>query len=476
MLAPTLLFAALALAPVAAAASGQTASSGAGSGQTASSAAASRPPGGPLSRTDVTPLSPSSFITSANWISGRYDPPANQWGDILPTVWSDNGSTYVLMDDGGVDVPVAGGLWRQSLARITGSPPTLQFRPVGGASSPPARTWDQIGTNPDNDDGPLGPYYSIGFAEAHGIFYATQQRNWNWLANGAFTGLIGIAYSKDHGKTWSFAGKPFPAPLGNLTFVDGGGPGGVYPDGYMYAIGTEREFNASRMLLGRVRLGVADVTDPAQWQWYAGSHGRGGPVWSSSLTNAVPVLDWNSHITYPEMTYDRPLHRYILTFTYSYSSQVPAIWTGGAELVIASSTSPWGPFSFVAASHDFGPSNGYGAGFPSQWISADGRRLWLKWAANFDGCAQGLNCAGKYGFNMAEVQLTVASAQTKKAKSKPKPAAKPTTGSNPRPNSKTRLHVLYAVSGVSLPLLLLYAFDLRRNDALRDRRRRPRRR
>ena len=27
------------------------------------------------------------------------------------------------MDDGGTDVPVAGGLWRQSLARVTGAPP-----------------------------------------------------------------------------------------------------------------------------------------------------------------------------------------------------------------------------------------------------------------------------------------------------------------------------------------------------------------
>jgi hypothetical protein len=216
-------------------------------------------------------------------------------------------------------VPVAGGLWRQSLAQVIGSPPALHFTRISGASSPPARTWDQIGGNPDNDDGPLGPYYSIGFAEADRVFYATQQQNWDLNDNGPFTGLVGIAYSRVHGKAWAFAGRSFPAPLGNLTFVDGGGAGGSYPDGYMYAIGTEREFNASRLLLGRVRLGVADVTDPAKWQWYAGSraeaNGRNAPVWSDSLTAAVPVLDWTSHMTYPEMTCDRPLHRYLLTFT-----------------------------------------------------------------------------------------------------------------------------------------------------------------
>lgn len=367
-------------------------------------------PGGRLTRANPTPFAASPLIVGASWTSGRYDPPPNQWGDILPTVWSDDGSTYVLMDDGGVDVPLSGGLWRQSLAHVTGAPPRLRFRRVG-SSFPPPHTLRQINGNPDNDDGPLGPYYSIGLAEEGGIFYATQQLNWNWNANGPFTGLAGIAYSRDHGNTWNFVRKPFPAPLGNLSFVDGGGPGGAYPDGFVYAIGTEREFNASRLVVGRAHRGIASITDPAEWQWYAGTQpGTGSPVWASSPQAAVPALTWSSHITYPQMSYDAPLHRYLLTFTYSYSSRVPAVWKNGAELAILESPAPWGPFSFVAASKNFGPSNGYGAGFPSQWISSGGQDLWLKWAANFDGCARGLDCSGKYGFNLARVHLTVAPA------------------------------------------------------------------
>jgi hypothetical protein len=418
------------------------------------------PPGGPLSRSNATPLPASTAITGARWLTGRYDPPGNQWGDILPTAWSDDGSTYVLMDDGGTDVPVAGGLWRQSLAKVTGNPPNLHFRHVGDPTAPTPRTWSQIAGNPDNDDGPLGSYYSIGFAEAGGIFYATQQRNWNWSANGPFTGLVGIAYSTNHGRTWRFPHESFPAPLGNLAFVDGGGPGGAYPDGYMYAIGTEREFNASRLLLGRVRTGVANVIDPSRWQWFAGTatatagatatatatataaDGASVPQWSGSVSAAVPILNWTNHITYPEMAYDPGLHRYLLTFTYSYSSRPPAVWKGGAELVIAEAPSPAGPFSFVAASREFGPSNGYGAGFPSQWISSDGRTLWLKWAANFAGCAYGLDCSGVYGFNVSQVRLTIKAAPPAKRAS---PTAKP-----------HRTHkLLYVLSGLSLPLLLL---------------------
>jgi hypothetical protein len=399
--------------------------------------AATGAPGGPLLRANDTPFPSSSAIVSARWLSGRYDPPSNQWGDILPTVWSEDGSTYVMMDDGGVDPPKRGGIWRQSLARITGPPPALRFTHVGNPFAPAPRTWSEIGGDHDRDDGPLGPYYSIGFTEAGGVFYATQQRDWNWGSNAGFTGLAGIAYSTNRGRTWRFANKSFPAPLGNLTFVLADGKGrGPAQDGYLYAIGTEREFNASQMILGRVRPGVANVTDPARWQWFARPQsGVAGaaPAWSPSLTSAVPVMSWNQHVTYPQMTYDAPLHRYLLTFTYSYSSNVPAVWRSGAELVILESPTPWGGFSFVARSRMFGPSNGYGAGFPGQWISADGRTLWLKWAANFDGCAPRMDCTGKYGFNVAKVGLTLA----------PKVQAKPAS------------HRKYIAAVALLPLLLL---------------------
>jgi hypothetical protein len=412
------------------------------------SAAVLNPPGGPLTSRNTTPFPSSDYIVDARWTSPRSASPPNQSGDILATVWSSNGDTYVMMDDGGVDVPVSGGLWRQSLARVSGSPPDLSFQHVGDPFSPEPRTWAQIGTNRDSDLGPLGPYYSSGFTEVRGVFYATQQRDWDWLGNGVFTGLAGIAYSTDHGETWHAVGKSFDAPLGNLTFIDGGARGGAYPDGYVYAIGTPREFNASSLVLGRVRPGVENITDPARWQWFAGvqtdSDGHRSLRWSSMLGSAAPVFRWASHITYPQMTYDKPLRRYLLTFTYSYSSQPPAVWTGGAELVILEGPSPSGPFSFVTRSSEFGPSNGYGAGFPSQWISRDGRDLWLKWAANFAGCAKGIDCSGKYGFNVAELHLTT----------RPVPA--------PGSRNTAQLGALATLSGASLSLILALAMGRRR--------------
>jgi hypothetical protein len=364
--------------------------------------------GARLMGSNNTPFPSSTLITGASWTSPRYGPPRNQTGDILPTVWTDDGDEYTMMNDGGTDEP-AGELWKQSLAQIVGTPPRIAFAHVGDARSPAPASFGQINANRSLWTGPLGPYYSSGLVEADHVLFATQENNWAWGSNGLFAGLAGIAYSTDLGQHWTSPAKPFPAPLGNLSWVQRG-RGGNYVDGYVYAIATEREFNATNLLMGRSRPDVADMTDPAKWQWVSGfGHNEGvpWPVYSGSLSAAVPIASWPGHITYPQMSYDAPLHHYLLTFTHSYGAQPPEIWRWGAELDVLVAPHPWGPFSFVTRETDFGPSNGYDPGIPLSWISRDGRRLWLKWAANFDGCA-GLDCSGGYGFNYRRMQLTVA--------------------------------------------------------------------
>jgi hypothetical protein len=359
-----------------------------------------------LSTRNISPFPASTTIVGAAWTSPRYGPPSNQSGDILPTIWADDDDQYAMVDDGGTDIGVPGALWKQSLTRISGTPPKLRFSHVGDPKSPPPSTYSQIHARSGLWRGPLGPYYSSGLVMANHVLFATQENDWNWHGNGPFAGLHGIAYSHDHGRHWSEGGKQFPAPLGNLSWVIRG-EGGVYPDGYVYAIGSEREFNASRLILGRARPDVTDMTDPANWEWLTG-WASGWPVFTSNFNAAATVVNWPSHLTYPQMAYDAPLHRYLLTFSYSYATTVPNIWTNGAELLILEAPHPWGPFSFVAHEPEFGPSNGYAAGFPIKWISANGEDLWLKWSANFAGCRTHLDCSGGYGFNFRRLHFTVA--------------------------------------------------------------------
>ena len=361
-----------------------------------------------LMRSNNTPFASSPLVTGASWISPRYGPPRNQTGDILPTVWAHDGNQYTMMNDGGTGEP-AGELWKQSVAQITGTPPRIRFTHIGDAAAPAPASFGQIRQNRTLWSGPLGPYYSSGLVEANRVLFATRENDWSWGTNGPFAGLAGIAFSTDLGQHWSAPAKPFPAPLGNLNWVQRG-RGGHYADGYVYAIATEREFNATHLIMGRSRPDIASMTDPAQWQWASGWRSHQGVPWprySSSLAAAVPIASWAGHITYPQMSYDAPLHQYLLTFTHSYGTRPPGVWRWGSELDVLVAPHPWGPFSFVAREMNFGPSNGYDPGFPLSWISHNGRQLWLKWAANFDGCA-GLDCSGGYGFNYRQLQLTVA--------------------------------------------------------------------
>jgi hypothetical protein len=403
-----------------------------------------------LTSSNNTPFPSSTVIAGARWTSARHGPPKNQFGDILPIAWASDNNMYVLIDDGGTDTPRGGALWRNSFARITGAPlHNLHFRLIG--HQPPPATWRQIHHNPNLWSGPLGTYYATGFTAVDDVFYATQVSDWAWNANGPFTGLAGIAYSTDTGRDWQSAGKPFPAPTGNLTWVQRGRDSPA-PDGYLYAISTEREFNASTLMLGRSRPDIADVTDPTNWQWAAGwvpfTPDR-TPVWSSSVASAQPILSWPGHITYPRMSFDPGLGRYLLTFTYSYAQTPPGTWKNGSELVILEGPHPWGPFSFVARGPYFGPSNGYDPAFPVKWISAHGQVLWLIWSANFDGCAAGLKCTAGYGFNYQRLQLILAGARAAQARVKraagplgpPRPRRWRKLPATPPPIQLPRLHL-----------------------------------
>jgi len=327
------------------------------------------------------PYPPSAI--SAEWIGPRYQSGSNQTGDILPISWSNDG-TFAMVNDGSVE----GRAGRNVLAKVLGRPPNLHFRLVG---------------RPDQLQGHL---YSNGFTSVNGIFYATQLRIWHWWTDSSFKGLWGIAYSLNHGSTWRFPDRPFPWWMGDTNFVQEG-RNSPNADGKIYAIANGREFNATHIWLGSTYPGPKNVTTITHWHW-----------------RVHPIIAWPGHITYPRMTYDPQLGRYLLSFSYSYFNTIPQIWKGGAQLVVLEAPRPWGPFRLLFQQGDWGPSNGYGGTFPIAWQeplvpSGNGQytqNLWMDWAANYTGCELGLECTGKYGMNTQELRLTVPAAVLSKSR------------------------------------------------------------
>ena len=373
-----------------------------------------------LTNTNNTPFPNSTVIAGANWESARHGAPNNQFGDILPTPWGDDDNLYTLMDDGGTTCPWPAGLWRNSFAQITGGPLNLSFHPHRRHASgrPPGPRFTVIRSL----DGSLGTVTT-----RPGSPWSTTSSTPPRCATG--TGaptvnsrdLAGIAYSTDHGSHWQFPGHAFSGSHRQPEL----GPMGTGQSSRPTAMSTRSrpsaEFNASQLILGRSRADIADITDPAEVAMGL----RAGRPYPSPSPNgqarspsATPILHLANHLTYPRMAYDPGLHRYLLSFTYSYAAAPPGIWRNGSELVILDAPHPWGPFSFVTRASYFGPSNGYDPAFPVKWISANGQDLWMIWAANFDGCAQGLSCNASYGFNRQRVHLTPVTSATAKTRNR----------------------------------------------------------
>ena len=192
----------------------------------ASMARAGRP-GQPLSRSNPTPFPVSRSIVGARWTSLRYDPPRNQWGDILPTVWSDDGVD--VRDDGrrrrGRAGARAASCGASRWPGSTAAPPRLRFTHVGDPFSPPPHTWSQIGGNRTTR---RRARWGRTTASASSRPAASSTPPSSATGTGQPTarspGWPGSPTPATTARPGTSADKPFPAPLGNLTFIDGGGP------------------------------------------------------------------------------------------------------------------------------------------------------------------------------------------------------------------------------------------------------------
>jgi len=427
----------------------------------------------PLSAENDTPFPSSQFFVNAQWTTPRYYPNRKvEEADILPVTWADDGYSYVMMDDGLVHE--IGGT--SLIARLEGIPPS--------DGSVPKIDFHLIAHDAFLYDCPKSytekSCYSVGFTEVDHMFYAPTFDHGYPVVASQGQGRARIDYSPAplSQTSWVHGTVDFPDVVGSgvLSFVEigkgvaahDGCSGTAFPRGCIYAILLEGgfqdpkdpiemdQFLATKLYLARMAVGTPankfrEVTNPLNWQWFAGFDRTDRPTWVSAndqrLARAIrslsfprtgrsgcgvdtePCFFWEQtpgqagHLNYPRMAYDSVLGRYLLTFAdyYYRDVQSPAVpgplIKGGVELLIMEAPHPWGPWSFVARSPYLGSGNAYDPSFPVAWQgprTATGQDLWMIWAANFGGaCGTPLLvpadlCQGVYGMNLRRLHLTVA--------------------------------------------------------------------
>ena len=247
--------------------------------------------------------------------------------------------------------------------------------------------------------------------------------NWPWL--GPF---VGFRYSTDFGKSWTQTpctpAKPLfgesalngePVKIGSPHFVDFGQNMEHSPDGKAYLVahgasdGKNRRFGYNSWITGdeiylaRVTPGIENMNDAAKYEFFAGHGFLGRPRWSHKLLDAKPIAAWRDHMGCVTMTYNAPLKKYLMCVTDGGNT------AGYYSSYILESDRITGPWKMAQYLHHFG-EQAYFVNIPAKFISADGRTIWLCYAANFAANWNGMkiksNPAGsRYAMCLQEVKL-----------------------------------------------------------------------
>jgi hypothetical protein len=170
--------------------------------------------------------------------------------------------------------------------------------------------------------------------------------------------------------------------IGAPHFVDFGQNMQHAPDGKAYLVahgasdGRGRRFAYNSWITGdeiyllRVTPSIANINDASKYEFWDGSN------WTKDFAKIKPIAAWRDKMGCVTITYDAPLKKYLMCVT-------DGVTTGGHfNSYILESDAIIGPFKMVQYLPRFG-EQGYFLNFPSKFISANGRTLWLSYSANF---------------------------------------------------------------------------------------------
>jgi hypothetical protein len=265
----------------------------------------------------------------------RKAPDSDNW----PMTWGDDDQIYTSYGDGRGFEPFVERKLSQGLAKVEGTPP--DFRGVNLR----AESAERVG------DGAKGAKAS-GMLMVDGVLYM-------WVRN---TGNSTLAWSSDHGKTWTWGFK-FEESFGCPTFLNFGKNYEGARDEYVYVYSQDgpSAYEAyDRVVLARVPTGR--VREKGAYEYFVRD-----AEWSGKIGARGKVFEYPGHCERLEAVYDRGIGRYLLAVSYGH----------GKGWGIFEAPQPWGPWRAAFSCTDWGLGETHGYRLPAKWMSGDGTRMWL---------------------------------------------------------------------------------------------------
>jgi CubicO group peptidase (beta-lactamase class C family) len=300
------------------------------------------------------PYPPSPVVTGIQWAPRATIVRLADGSDNWPLTWADDGDLYGAYGDGNGFAPFTEAKLSLGLARISGGPANPQGRNL---RSPDA---EQFGAGRDG-------IKASGLLMVDGVFYL-------WARNAANARL---AWSRDHGQTWTWADWRFTTSFGCPTFLNFGKNHAGARDRFVYMVSPDTNTAyepADRMVMARAPQ--TRLTDRASYEFFTGLDTHGAPQWTRAIVSRGPVFTHPGRCYRSGITYNAPLRRY-LWYQVLPESRDPRgpRFQGGFGLYDA--PEPWGPWTTVAFTNDWDVGPGDTGSFPTKWMSADGRTIHL---------------------------------------------------------------------------------------------------
>jgi CubicO group peptidase (beta-lactamase class C family) len=296
------------------------------------------------------PYPPSTLITGVEWAPIESIIRLAPGGDNWPMTWGKGDLLYTAYGDGRGFKPFVERKLSLGLARVSGTPPNITGINLRAA------TVEAVG------DGATGRKAS-GMLMVDGVLYLVARN----------VGNSQLAWSKDEGKSWTWANWRFRDSFGCPTFLNFGANYEGARDQFVYVYSHDNDsayLPADRMVMARIP--GRSISDRSAYEFYHGLDAEGRPQWSGHIRDRAAVFTHQGNCYRSGITYNAALKRYLWCQTLPKGD---ARFSGGFGIYDA--PEPWGPWTtvFFTEKWDVGP--GESSSIPARWISAEGREVHL---------------------------------------------------------------------------------------------------
>ncbi len=316
----------------------------------------------------IAPYPQSSVITGIEWASKQSIVRRARGSDNWPITWGDDDALYTAYGDGKGFEPLVDVKLSMGLARITGTPDDFQAQNLRAASL------ETVG------DGPRGKKAS-GMLMLDGVLYL--------LARNA--GNSQLAWSSDHGHTWTWTDWKFTDSFGCPAFLNFGKNYAGARDEYVYLYSHDNDSAyrpADRIVMARAPKNR--LRDREAHEVFTGLAASGKPEWNSNVDKREAVFA-NAGLCYrTQVSYNAALKRYLMC---QILPKGDSRFSGGFGVYDA--PEPWGPWTTVFFANEWDVGPGETASFPTKWMSNDGRTMYMVFS-------------GEDHFSVRRAKLTVA--------------------------------------------------------------------